>query len=95
MRYIYLTGEWLPTVDSFKQVGSTLQAEGRCEKYVTNRIRSGRTGLREMSGVIWDTNEVLKNKGPGLQKLFEHLSVFNSQSVLRNDVTLYVLSRRV
>ena len=48
-----------------------------------------------MSGVIWDTNEVNEEQGPRTTNVFEHVSVFNSQSVLRNDVTLYVLSRRV
>ena len=27
--------------------------------------------------------------GPGTKRFFEHVSVLNSQAVLRNDVTLY------
>ena len=36
---IYLLRERVPTVDSFSYLGSTIQAEGGCEKDVTNRIR--------------------------------------------------------
>ena len=56
--------ERLPVVDSFKYLGSTLQAEGGCEKDVTSRIQSGWNRWREMSGVICDKKvpEALKNK---------------------------------
>ena len=61
---IFLLGERLPVVDSFKYLGSTLQAEGGCEKDVTSRIQSGWNRWREMSGVICDKKvlEALKNK---------------------------------
>ena len=36
-----------------------------------------------------------KHLGPRLQTFFEHVSVLNSQSVLRNDVTSYCLARWV
>ena len=54
----------MPVVDSFKYLGSTLQAEGGCEKDVTIRIQSGWNRWREMSGVICDKKvpEALKNK---------------------------------
>ena len=44
----------LPTVDSLNYLGSTMQAEGGCEKDVTNRIRAGRNRCGDMSGVICD-----------------------------------------
>ena len=61
---IFLLGERLPVVDSFKYLGSTLQAEGGCEKDVTSRIQSGWNRWREMSGVICDKKvpEALKYK---------------------------------
>ena len=61
---IFLLGERLPVVDSFKYLGSTLQAEGGCEKDVTSRTQSGWNRWREMSGVICDKKvpEALKNK---------------------------------
>ena len=45
-------------------MGSTIQAEGGCNKYVSNRIRAGWNRWREMSCVICDKKvpEVLKNK---------------------------------
>ena len=49
---IYLLRERVPTVDSFSYLGSTIQAEGVCNKYVTNIIRAGWNRWREMSGVI-------------------------------------------
>ena len=60
---IFLLGERLPVVDSFKYLGLTLQAEGGCEKDVTSRIQSGWNRWREMSGVICDKKvpEALKN----------------------------------
>ena len=56
--------ERLPTVDSFSYLASTIQAEGGCEKDVTNVINAGWNRWREMSGVICDKKvpEVLKNK---------------------------------
>ena len=46
--------ERLPKVDPLKYFGSTIQAEGGCEKNVTNRIRSGWDRWREMPSVIHD-----------------------------------------
>ena len=61
---IYLLRKRLPTAESFNYLGSTIQAEGGCEKDVTNRIRAGWNRWREMSGVIYDkkVREVLKSK---------------------------------
>ena len=39
---ISLIVERLPTIDIFNYLGLTLQGEGRCEKYVTNRSIAGR-----------------------------------------------------
>ena len=60
---IYMLRERVPTVDSFSYLGSTIQSEGGCKKYVTDRIRAGWNRWREMSGVICDKKfpEVLKN----------------------------------
>ncbi len=51
---IYLLRERVPAVDSLSYLGSTIQAEGGCEKDVKNRIRAGWNIWREMSGVICD-----------------------------------------
>ena len=61
---IYLLRKRLPTADSFSYLGSTTQAEGGCEKDVTNRIRAEWNRWPDMSGVICDKKvpQVLKNK---------------------------------
>ena len=61
---MYLLRERVPTVDSFSYLGSTIQAAGGCNKYVTNRIRARWNRWRKMSRVICHKKvpEVLNNK---------------------------------
>ena len=57
-----------------------LKSHKRCIVLTVKRSRMQDSHLREPSG-------------PGTINVFQHVSVLNSQNVLRNDVTLYALAQ--
>ena len=66
---------------------------------LTARTAAGVTAVREAWLVVTigrlPTSDIKWDKRPRLKTVFEHVSVLNSQSVLRNDVTSYALARWV
>ena len=50
-------------VQEFKYFGSTEQSNGECGKEVKKRVQAGRSGWRNVSGVICDTRVAAKVKG--------------------------------
>ena len=60
---VCLAGVSIPCTNSFKYLGSTIEATGGCGADVDNRVRSAWNSWRGLSGVIWDKVPVkLKNK---------------------------------
>ena len=66
----------LPTVQSFKYIGSTIDRRGGASKYVDNRVAKAWSKWRELSGVICD------------KKIPTKLKLLIYQTVIRQDFAL-------
>ena len=55
-----LKGEPLPSVNSFKYLGSVVDGSGGCGKYVDGRIKVAWSRWRDLSGVIYDKKVPVK-----------------------------------
>ena len=58
-----LEGEPLPSVNSFKYLGSVIDGSGGCGKDVDGRIKVAWSKWRDLAGVIYDKKVPTKNKG--------------------------------
>ena len=57
-----LEGEPLPSVNSFKYLGSVIYGSGGCGKDVDGRIKVAWSRWRDLSGVIYDKKVPMKLK---------------------------------
>ena len=58
-----LQGEKVKRAKNFKNLGSTVSSDGRCEKEVRRRIQAGWMSWRKLSGVLCDRKLSAKVKG--------------------------------
>ena len=74
-----LEGEPLPSVNSFKYLGSVIYGSGWCEKDVDGRIKVARSRWRDLSGVIYDKKVPMKLKSKLYKTVVRPATVYGSE----------------
>ena len=74
-----LEGEPLPSVNSFKYLGSVIYGSGGCGKDVDGRIKVTWSGWRDLSGVIYDKKVPMKLKSKLYKTVVRPAMVYGSE----------------
>ena len=75
---VKLKGEPLPSVNSFKYLGSVIFGSGGCGKDVDGRIKVALSRWRDLSGVIYDKNVPVKLKSKLYKTVVRPAMVYGS-----------------
>ena len=76
---VKLEGEPLPSVNSFKYLGSVIDGSGGCGKDVDGRIKVAWSRWRDLSGVIYDEKVPMKLKSKLYQTVVRPAMVYGSE----------------
>ena len=74
-----LEGKPLPSVNSFKYLGSVIYGSGECGKDVDGRIKVAWSRWRDLSGVIYDKKVPMKLKSKLYKTVVRPAMVYGSE----------------
>ena len=76
---VKLEGEPLPSVNSFKYLGSVIAGSGGCGKDVDGRIKVAWSRWRDLSGVIYDKKVPMKLKSKMYKTVVRPAMIYGSE----------------
>ena len=86
-----LEGEPLPSVNSFKYLGSVIEGRGGCGKDVDGRIKVDWSRWRDLSGFIYDKKVPMKLKSKLYKTVVRPAIVYGSECwALRKQNSVYI-----